>query len=93
MLEQKDVTVAEHRLHDTVEMTLPALLDKIEALHRAAERLLNASNAGREAIGRVMALVGEHTVIAQWHEERPVFAERQAAAEALAEILGRESKP
>ena len=72
----------------------------MSTLRTAARTLLDASNAGREAIGRVLAPVlaivppsergYERAVVkarTTWEHEQPVFEARGRAATALAEVL------
>lgn len=83
-----------------------ATTKRINELTEAATRLLVASNAGREAIQRVIGPVVDSTfgdegstrkaVTKRWEKEQPTFAERQAAADALLAVLAKyapEPKP
>lgn len=83
---------------------VPALVTEVERLRAeaaqlraAAKRMLDASNAGRTAIGHVLAPVLESSaggaeaacveLEVRWVEAQPTFDERSAAADALAALL------
>lgn len=58
-------------------------------LRKGAERLLVASNDGRDAIGKVIDLVQSGSPAHDlWLAQQAIFEERGAAAKALAEVLG-----